>query len=62
LWAAGTTSALGSGLATVATPLLVATRSDDPLLVSAATAVGWLPWLRSRCPAACWWTGWTAVA
>lgn len=50
LWAAGTTSALGSGLATVATPLLVATRSDDPLLVSAATAVGWLPWLLFALP------------
>lgn len=50
LWAAGTTSALGSGLAAVATPLLVATRSDDPLLVSAATAVGWLPWLLFALP------------
>jgi MFS family permease len=50
LWAASTTSALGSGLTTVATPLLVATRSDDPLLVSAATAVSWLPWLLFALP------------
>ncbi|SDX83566.1 Transmembrane secretion effector [Modestobacter sp. DSM 44400] len=50
LWAASTTSALGSGLAAVATPLLVATRTDDPLLVSAATAVGWLPWLLFALP------------
>ncbi|MER8187521.1 MFS transporter [Kitasatospora sp. NPDC094015] len=50
LWAASTTSALGSGLAMVATPLLVAARTDDPLLVSAAAAVGWLPWLLFALP------------
>ncbi|MEV4615560.1 MFS transporter [Kitasatospora sp. NPDC049258] len=50
LWAASTTSALGSGLAMVATPLLVAARTDDPLLVSAAAGVGWLPWLLFALP------------
>lgn len=50
LWAAATTSALGSGLALVATPLLVAARTDDPLLVSAAAGVGWLPWLLFALP------------
>ena len=50
LWAAGTTSALGSGLATVAAPLLVASRTDDPLTVSATAAVSWLPWLLFALP------------
>src|SRR5258706_15803272 len=50
LWAAGTTSALGSGLATIATPLLVASRTSDPLTVSAAFAVAWLPWLLFALP------------
>jgi MFS family permease len=50
LWAASTTSALGSGLATVATPLLVASRTGDPLIVSAASAVAWLPWLLFALP------------
>jgi MFS family permease len=50
LWAAGTTSALGSGLATIATPLLVASRTSDPLTVSAASAVAWLPWLLFALP------------
>lgn len=43
-------SALGSGLATVAAPLYVASRTDDPLLVSAGSAVAWLPWLLFALP------------
>ncbi|MFC0506283.1 MFS transporter [Micromonospora costi] len=50
LWAASTLSALGSGLATVAAPLFVASRSDDPLVVAAASAVAWLPWLLFALP------------
>ncbi len=50
LWTASTTSALGSGLATIATPLLVASRTRDPLIVSAAQAVAWLPWLLFALP------------
>jgi MFS family permease len=50
LWTAATTSALGSGLALVATPLLVASRTQDPLIVSAASAVAWLPWLLFALP------------
>jgi MFS family permease len=50
LWAASTTSALGSGLATVAAPLFVASRTDDPLVVAAASAVAWLPWLLFALP------------
>lgn len=50
LWAAGTTSALGSGLATIATPLFVASRTHDPLIVSAAFGVAWLPWLLFALP------------
>lgn len=50
LWTAATTSALGSGLTTIAAPLLVASRTSDPLLVSAASAVAWLPWLLFALP------------
>jgi MFS family permease len=50
LWAASTTSALGSGLATVAAPLLVASRTGNPLVVSAGFAVAWLPWLLFALP------------
>ena len=50
LWAAGTTSALGSGLATIATPLFVASRTSDPVIVSAAFGVAWLPWLLFALP------------
>ncbi|MGH7869888.1 MAG: MFS transporter, partial [Candidatus Dormibacteraceae bacterium] len=50
LWAASTTSALGSGLATIATPLLVASRTSNPLIVSAAFGVAWLPWLLFALP------------
>ncbi|WP_236648706.1 MULTISPECIES: MFS transporter [Micromonospora] len=50
LWAASTMSALGSGMATVAAPLFVASKTDDPLTVSAASAVAWLPWLLFALP------------
>jgi MFS family permease len=50
LWAASTTSALGSGLATVAAPLLIASRTANPLVVSAAFAVAWVPWLLFSLP------------
>ncbi|MFK0248266.1 MFS transporter [Amycolatopsis azurea] len=49
-WAASTTSALGSGLATVAAPLVMASRTDDPLVVSGGFAVAWLPWLLFALP------------
>ena len=45
LWTASTTSALGSGLATIAAPLFVAAHTKSPLIVSATSAAGWLPWL-----------------
>lgn len=50
LWTASTTSALGSGVATVAAPLFVATRTTDPLVVSGAFAIAWLPWLLFALP------------
>lgn len=50
LWTATTLSALGSGTATVAAPLYVASRTDDPLVVSAGAAVSWLPWLLFALP------------
>jgi MFS family permease len=50
LWAAGTTSALGSGLTLVAGPLLMAARTSNPLLVSGVSAVSWLPWLLFALP------------
>jgi MFS family permease len=50
LWAASTISALGSGLATIATPLYVASRTSSPLVVSAAFGVAWLPWLLFALP------------
>jgi hypothetical protein len=34
LWTASATSALGSGLATIAVPLLVASRTNNPLLLA----------------------------
>jgi len=42
LWAASTTSALGSGLATIAAPLYVAAHTRSPLIVSATSGVAWL--------------------
>ncbi|MFD6610717.1 MFS transporter [Micromonospora chalcea] len=50
LWTASTLSALGSGTATVAAPLYVASITDDPLVVSAGAAVSWLPWLLFALP------------
>jgi MFS family permease len=50
LWTSSTTSAFGTGLATVATPLFVASQTSDPLLVSSAAAVTWLPWLLFALP------------
>ncbi len=57
LWAAGTTSALGSGLTLIAAPLLVASRTSNPVLVAATSGVAWLPWLLFALPGACWSTG-----
>ena len=51
LWTSSTTSAFGTGLATVATPLFVASRTSDPFVVSSAAAVTWLPWLLFALPA-----------
>ncbi|WP_042374488.1 MFS transporter [Streptacidiphilus neutrinimicus] len=50
LWGSSTASALGSGLTTIATPLLVASRTSDPLIVASASAVAWLPWLLFALP------------
>jgi MFS family permease len=50
LLAASTISALGSGLATIATPLFVASRTSSPLIISAAFGVAWLPWLLFALP------------
>ncbi|MFR9779158.1 MFS transporter [Micromonospora sp. MS34] len=50
LWTASTMSALGSGMATVAAPLYVASRTGDPLVVAAGSAVAWLPWLLFALP------------
>jgi MFS family permease len=50
LWTGATTSALGTGLQLVATPLLIASRTHNPLVVSGASAVSWLPWLLFALP------------
>jgi MFS family permease len=50
LWTASTTSALGSGLATIAAPLYVAERTQSPLIVAATFGVAWLPWLLFALP------------
>ncbi len=50
LWGSATASALGTGLVTIAAPLLVATYSTDPLVVASAFAVAWLPWLLFALP------------
>jgi MFS family permease len=50
LWTASTTSALGSGLATIAAPLFVAAHTKNPLIVAATTGVAWLPWLLFALP------------
>src|SRR6266568_2900476 len=50
LWAASTTSALGSGLTLIAAPLYVAAHTRSPLIVSATSGVAWLPWLLFALP------------
>jgi MFS family permease len=45
LWAAGSVSALGSGVTAVAVPLLLASMSGDPLVVSGAMVAATLPFL-----------------
>ena len=45
LWAANSVSTLGDGVVETAAPLLVASVSDDPVLVGLAAFVGQLPWL-----------------
>jgi MFS family permease len=50
LWTSSTASAFGTGLATVATPLFIASRTGDPFVVSTASAVTWLPWLLFALP------------
>jgi MFS family permease len=50
LWTSSTTSAFGTGLAMVATPLFVASQTGDPFVVSSASAVTWLPWLLFALP------------
>jgi MFS family permease len=50
LWTASTTSALGSGLATIAAPLFVAAHTRNALVVSATSGAAWLPWLLFALP------------
>ncbi|HEX9335555.1 MAG TPA: MFS transporter [Pseudonocardiaceae bacterium] len=50
LWSASTTSALGSGLTTIAAPLFVASRTSNPVVVSLSFMVAWLPWLLFALP------------
>lgn len=50
LWAASTTSALGSGLVNIAAPLYVASKTNSPVTVSAVTFVIWIPWLLFSLP------------
>ena len=50
LWAGSTASAVGSGLAVVATPLLIASQTSNALVVSSASTVSWLPWLLFALP------------
>jgi MFS family permease len=50
LWTASTTSALGSGLTTIAAPLFVAAHTPNPLIVSATSGAAWLPWLLFALP------------
>ncbi|MBL1068259.1 MFS transporter [Streptomyces sp. 7-21] len=45
LWAATTVSNVGDGIAAAAAPLLVASLTDDPLLVGLAVFAQQLPWL-----------------
>jgi MFS family permease len=50
IWAASTTSALGSGLTQIAAPLLVAAHTRNPLTVSFVFVVSELPWLLFALP------------
>ncbi|MBF5082535.1 MFS transporter [Quadrisphaera sp. INWT6] len=50
LWGSTAASSLGTGLVTIAAPLLVATWSTDPLVVASSFAVAWLPWLLFALP------------
>ncbi|WP_405581595.1 MFS transporter [Streptomyces sp. NBC_01190] len=45
LWAANSVSTLGDGMVAAASPLLVASVSDDPVLIGLAVFVQQLPWL-----------------
>src|SRR5882757_2055226 len=45
LWAANSVSTLGDGMVAAAAPLLVASISDDPVLIGLAVFVQQLPWL-----------------
>ncbi|MCK8679045.1 MFS transporter [Streptomyces lichenis] len=45
LWASAVVSRFGDSLRTAALPLLAVTLTDDPLLIAAVTACGFLPWL-----------------
>ncbi|MEU0396190.1 MFS transporter, partial [Streptomyces sp. NPDC006208] len=45
LWTAAVVSRFGDALRTAAMPLLAASLTDDPLLIAAVTAFGYLPWL-----------------
>ncbi|CAL9555419.1 Enterobactin exporter EntS [Streptomyces sp. enrichment culture] len=45
LWSAAVLSGFGDALRTAALPLLAVSLTDDPLLVTAVTACGYLPWL-----------------
>ncbi|MEY9934652.1 hypothetical protein ABH926_009320 [Catenulispora sp. GP43] len=58
LLASQASSNLADGLLQSAAPLLIATLTRDPLVVSGMTVVQFLPWLIARCRPASWPTGW----
>ncbi|MEU6475822.1 MFS transporter [Streptomyces sp. NPDC047017] len=45
LWSAAVLSSFGDALRTAALPLLAASLTGDPLLISSVTACGYLPWI-----------------
>lgn len=51
LFTANLSSSLGDGIARIASPLLAARLTDDPLLISGIAAVALLPWLFFAIPA-----------
>ncbi|WP_049563077.1 MFS transporter [Nonomuraea sp. SBT364] len=51
LWAATSVSLLGNGISSAALPLLAATLSSDPFVVSSVIVVARLPWLLFALPA-----------